>query len=140
MSQRRAVTKATATRYRSASKGAKALILDELCATTGWHRDHALKALRQALGPRRVAKPRKPRPPTYDDEEGAALGKVWTVMGAPAGKRMAPLLPEMVARLRVRAPAKSCFMGSAGPGDVVGRRRDVVGLGRCWSSRPVEAG
>jgi len=35
MSQRKAVTKATATRYRSASKGAKAVILDELCATTG---------------------------------------------------------------------------------------------------------
>jgi len=34
MSQRKAVTKAVATRYRSASKGAKAVILDELCATT----------------------------------------------------------------------------------------------------------
>jgi hypothetical protein len=39
MSQRKAVTKATATRYRSASKGAKVVILDELCATNGWHRD-----------------------------------------------------------------------------------------------------
>jgi len=53
MSQRKAVTKATATRYWSASKGAKAVILDELCATTGWHRDHARKALRQVLGPKR---------------------------------------------------------------------------------------
>ena len=25
-----------------------------VCATTGWHRDHARKALREALGPRRV--------------------------------------------------------------------------------------
>ena len=33
MSQRKAVTKATATRYRSASKGAKVVILDELCAS-----------------------------------------------------------------------------------------------------------
>ena len=41
MSQRKAVTKATATRYRSVSKGAKAVILDELCQLTGWHRDHA---------------------------------------------------------------------------------------------------
>lgn len=57
ISQRKAVTKATATRYRSASKSAKAVILDELCATTGWHRDHARGALRTALGPRRVAKP-----------------------------------------------------------------------------------
>ena len=48
MSRRKAVTKATATRYRSASKGAKVVILDEVCATTGWHRDHARKALREA--------------------------------------------------------------------------------------------
>jgi hypothetical protein len=52
------------------------VILDELCATTGWHRNHARKALRQSLGPRRVAKPRKRRPPTYDGEvlDSAALG------------------------------------------------------------------
>jgi hypothetical protein len=100
MSQRRAVTKAVATRYRSASKSAKAVILDELCATTGWHRDHARKALRQALGPQPIASPRRQRPPTYDAEVTAALRKAWAVMDAPAGKRMAPFLPEMIARLR----------------------------------------
>jgi hypothetical protein len=100
MSQRRAVTRATATRYRTASKGAKAVILDELCATTGWHRDHARKALRGALGPRRVAPARRPRPPTYGEDVMAPLRKVWAVMDAPAGKRMAPFLPEIVARLR----------------------------------------
>jgi len=42
MSQRRAVTKAIATVKRS-DKVAKRAILDELCATTGWYRNHARK-------------------------------------------------------------------------------------------------
>lgn len=41
MSQRRALTKANATRYKRAAKASKRVILDELCATTGWHRNHA---------------------------------------------------------------------------------------------------
>lgn len=100
MSQRKAVTRASARRYRSGSRAVKAVILDELCATTGWHRDHARKALRGALGPRRVVKPRAPRVPTYGEEVLVPLRKVWAVMDAPAGKRMAPFLGEIVARLR----------------------------------------
>lgn len=104
MAQRQAVTRQVAIRYRSASKSAKAVILDELCATTGWHRDHARKALRQALGPRPAGqarrKPAVPRPPTYGPEVMAALRKVWAVMGAPAGKRMAPFMGDIVGRLR----------------------------------------
>lgn len=121
MSQRKAVTRATATRYRSASKGAKVVILDELCQLTGWHRDHARKALRRALGPRRVVTPRKRRPPTYGEDVMVALRKVWAVMDVPAGKRMAPFLAEIVGRLRAcgeldlddATAAKLCGMSAA---------------------------
>jgi hypothetical protein len=93
------VTKATAIRYRSASKKDKATILAELCALTGWHRDHARKALRRALGPKPVARQRKPRPPVYGEDVMAPLRKIWAVMDAPTGKRLAPFLGEMVAVL-----------------------------------------
>ncbi len=99
LSQRRAVTTTTATRYRRASKAGKRVILDELCATTGWHRSHARKALTQAARPRVVA-PRTPRPPTYGPDVVAALGFCWAVLGAPTGKRLAPVLPDLVTRLR----------------------------------------
>ena len=73
MSQRHAVSKAIATRYKRADKAGKGRVLDELCATTGWHRNHARKALGRALKPRIVRPPRAPRPPTYGAEVVVAL-------------------------------------------------------------------
>lgn len=99
LSQRKAVTKAIATRYRRADKVAKGVILDELCATTGWHRNHARKALAAALRPR-IVKPRKARAPRYGEDVVAALVFCWAVLGAPSGKRLAPIMGELVPRLR----------------------------------------
>lgn len=64
MSERKAVTKTIATRHRRVNKDAKKQILDELCATTGWHREHAPSALRSTLRAT-IVKPRPPRTPKY---------------------------------------------------------------------------
>lgn len=100
LGQRKAVTKAIATRYRRAGKAQKSVILDELCATTGWHRSHARKALAQALRPRVVPPPRRPRTPVYGPEVVVALRFCWAVLGAPTGKRLAAVLPTLVPTLR----------------------------------------
>jgi Integrase core domain len=99
LAERRAVTETTAIRYSLADKRTKGIILDELCATTGWHRNHARKALKTALQPKLVL-PRGPRPPKYGPDVIAALTVCWTVLGMPAGKRLAPMLDELVAVLR----------------------------------------
>ncbi len=75
------------------------MILDELCATTGWHRNHARKALTQALTPRLV-RPRAPRLPVYGADVIAALAFCWAMLGAPTGKRLAPIMAELVPTLR----------------------------------------
>jgi hypothetical protein len=99
LTERRAITEMAATRYQLASKRGKSRILDELCANTGWHRNHARKALRTALRPK-VVSPRSPRPVKYGSDVIAALTVCWAVLGMPAGKRLAPMLGELVAVLR----------------------------------------
>jgi hypothetical protein len=99
MSQRKAVTKTIATRYKRSNRGAKKIILDELCAITLWHRDHARKALRDALVVKEV-KPRPPRPRLYDEAVIQALGFCWAVQGTPCGRLLAAALVDLVPRLR----------------------------------------
>jgi len=74
-----------------------------VCATTGWHRNHARKALSQALSQALtpgLVRPRAPRRPIYGAEIIAALAFCWAVPGAPTGKRSAPITTDSVPTLR----------------------------------------
>ena len=98
MAQRKAVTKEMLKRYAKGSKAEKGRLLDELCTLTGWSRRHARRSLTAAaLGT--MERPRRPRQRVYGPEVLPALRLVWAVLDGPSGKRLAPLMAEIVEAL-----------------------------------------
>jgi hypothetical protein len=124
---RRAITRALAVKYRDASKELKGEILDTVCGLTGYHRDYARRALRAALRPRPVAA-RASRAPKYDAEVVAALGKCWAVLNAPAGKRLAPMLAELVELVPLLRRYGELDLDDAAAGLLPGCCRAAAGL------------
>lgn len=103
MAARRQITRAHLDKWPKATKTEKSAILDAVCQVTGWHRDHARKANRGALADqaRGGPVPRRPRDPVrvYDGEAVALLTRCWAALDAPAGKRLHPALPEVLANM-----------------------------------------
>ena len=75
--------------------------MDELVAVTGWSRANARRAITAAAkrkGPARSVR-RKPRARTSGYDTLKVLIEVWTLIGEPCGKYLAPIMAATVAQL-----------------------------------------
>jgi len=99
MAARREVLGAVYERYLSAGRAQKGRILDELCAVTGWHRKHAVRALRR----HGAAKPGKGGKRTsrrrYDATIEDAVMALWEASDRVCGKRLVVMIPSLLPAL-----------------------------------------
>jgi hypothetical protein len=98
MGARREVVSAVAERYRSAKRAAKGRILDELCATTGWHRKHAVRALRPNQTVDEAGASRERRR-SYGATIKDALTALWEASDRVCGKRLKVMIPPLLPAL-----------------------------------------
>ena len=100
MGARREVVSAVMERYRSAKRAEKGRILDALCATTGWHRKHAVRALRQreTVAPGEVEAPRERRR-RYGATIKDAMTALWEASDRVCGKRLKVMIPTLLPAL-----------------------------------------
>ena len=108
MGARREVLAAVAKRYRTAGRVEKGRILDELTATTGWHRKHAVRAL-SAAGMNRTglplseeatgaSEPASSRRRKYASVRDALIA-LWEASDRVCGKRLVSMIPALLPAL-----------------------------------------
>jgi len=91
---RREYVRAVRPRYTLAPDRAKQAILDEFCATTGYHRKYAITLLNHP--PQRPALPHRRRRPVYSEDVVTVLAAIWEAAGYPWSARLQALLPLWV--------------------------------------------
>ncbi len=94
---KREMIEAIRPRYLKANKPGKQQILDELIATTGYHRKYAIRVLKHRPKPKGLKKPGRQK--IYQGEVVQVLEQIWEICGRICSKRLQPFLPEMVAVL-----------------------------------------
>jgi hypothetical protein len=81
-------------RYQTDNRAGKGRILDELVATTGYHRKYAITLLNHP--PRVRLRRRRPGPRRYSGPVVVILEQVWRVANCICGKRLVPGLPALL--------------------------------------------
>lgn len=100
MGARREVLWSVRERYWSAKRADKGRILDELCATTGWHRKHAVRALRRRenVAPGEFG-PTPQRRRRYGATIKDTLTALWEASDRVCGKRLKVMIPILLPAL-----------------------------------------
>lgn len=98
MRQKKALTTIIVTRYSRATKKVKTQILDEFIQITQYNRSYARRLLNQNQKRdfRKKKKKRIVKKKQYDDNVVKSLKIIWTVMDGVCGKRLHPMIPELV--------------------------------------------
>src|SRR5947209_19981683 len=97
LATRRELVASVNVRYGSATPDEKKRILDEFAAVTGYHRKHAIRALRavpssdRGEGPARAGRTR-----LYSDDVVTALTVLWEAADRICGKRRKPAIPTVL--------------------------------------------
>jgi len=84
--------KAIYSRYQKAPRPLRRLMLDEFCATSGYHRKHAIRLLNNPLPQKSAAKQNR-RAPLYGPAVIRILSAIWKAAGYPWSVRLKALLP-----------------------------------------------
>ena len=93
MATRRELIQAIAGRYHAATRSEKKKILDEFIEVTGFHRKHAIRALKRTSG--NDAAP-LPRSRVYDEAVRNALTILWEAADRICGKRLKEAIPTFL--------------------------------------------
>jgi len=81
-------------RYKQATRKQKNLILDEFCATLGYHRKHAIRLLRNYKCFQKPKKNKRGRVPIYRHPSILKpLKKIWLAANLPCSKRLKAIIP-----------------------------------------------
>jgi hypothetical protein len=95
LATRRELIQAIAGRYRAAARADKKKILDEFIEVTGFHRKHAIRALRRTVAADQAKVP-TPRPRTYDQAVVEGLTILWEAADRICGKRLKCAIPTLL--------------------------------------------
>jgi len=111
LKERQSLIRVIAGRYKRARKKEKGGILDEFLHSTGYNRKYAAYILRMQGKRIRVKegivieadvknRRNRRRPRVYDDEVLKGLRKIWKMMNYICGKRLAPVMGELIVKLQ----------------------------------------